>query len=265
MISDLSTSNTKVNDSNKELSETNEWLKRMEIVKNTYGKGTFILDRGFDGAILMQKMIEMGCDYIVRAKNLKRNIYVNGNKTNISETAKKLKGYYKFTTTIDGKLTSLKVSSVNFIIKNRDAKELQNHQLQLIIVKGYGGTDAYMALITSRRESGKDKILQVIRDYILRWKIEENFKFKKQQYGLEKVKVRRYKRIQALCNMLSKTLIFNNSINLNSVGKTIRKIKNQIRNKVSIWLYRLTDGIKEIINVKTTEIMLKLYPKMMPR
>ena len=53
LISDLSTSNTKVNDYNKELSETNEWLKRMEIVSNTYGKGTFVLDRGFDGAIMM--------------------------------------------------------------------------------------------------------------------------------------------------------------------------------------------------------------------
>lgn len=74
LISDLSSSNSKVNDSNKELSETNEWLKRMKIINNTYGKGTFVLDRGFDGAILMQKIIEMGCDFIIRAKDLKRNI-----------------------------------------------------------------------------------------------------------------------------------------------------------------------------------------------
>lgn len=55
LISDLRTSDKKVNDSNKELSENTEWLKRMEKVSNTYGKGTFILDRGFDGAILMEK------------------------------------------------------------------------------------------------------------------------------------------------------------------------------------------------------------------
>lgn len=90
LISDLSTSNTKVNDYNKELSETNEWLKRMEIVSNTYGKGTFILDRGFNGAIMMQQIIEIGCDFIVRTRNLKRNIYINGNKTTISEPAKRI-------------------------------------------------------------------------------------------------------------------------------------------------------------------------------
>ena len=47
-------------------------------------------------------------------------------------------------------------------------------------VKGYGDTDAYMALKTSRKVSGKDQVLQVVKDYISRWKIEDNFKFKKQ-------------------------------------------------------------------------------------
>lgn len=178
---------------------------------------------------------------------------------------KQLKGYYKFTTKIDGKTTNLKVSSVNIVIKNRDAKNIEKHHLQLVIIKGFGGTDAYMALITSRNISGKDKVLQVVQDYILRWKIEENFKFKKQQYGLEKIEVRKYNRMQVLCNLLSKILIFNNIINLKAIGKTIRKIKNQIRNEVKIWLYRLSDGIKEIIGIMTTKIMLKLYPKRQPR
>lgn len=265
LISDLSTTSSKMNDSNKELSETNEWLKRMEIVNNTYEKGTFILDRGFDGAILMQKIIEMGCDFIVRARDLKRNIYINGIKTTISETARKRKGYYKFTTKIDGKTINLKVSTANIVIKNKDASELKNHHLQLVIIKGFGGTDAYMALITSRNISGKDKVLQVVRDYLLRWKIEENFRFKKQQYGLEKIKVRRYKRIQVLCNLLSKVLLFNNIINLKAVGKTIRRVKNQIRKNVIMWLYRLSDGIKKIMTIMTNEIMLKLYPKRTPR
>ena len=35
-----------------------------------------------------------------------------------------------------------------------------------------------MALITSRQISGRDKTLSVVKDYVLRWKIEENFKYK---------------------------------------------------------------------------------------
>jgi hypothetical protein len=223
------------------------------------------MDRGFDGAILMEKTIEMDSDFIIRARDLRRNVYVNGDKTNISELARKHKGFYKFDTKIDGVTTHLKVSSINITIKKSDAKELQKHCLTLVLVKGFGGTDAYMALITSRKVSGKDKVLQVVRDYILRWKIEENFKFKKQQYGLEAIKVRRYKRIQALNKLLSMVMVFNNIINLTALGKTLRKTKNQIRNKVIMWLYRLTDGIKEIFNAFTTQIMAILYPKREPR
>ena len=265
LISDLSTSDKKANDVNKELSENNEWLKRIENVSKTYGNGTFIMDRGFDGSILMGKIIGMGNDFIIRAKNLNRYVYVNGEKTTISNLARKHKGFYKFDTKIDGVTTHLKVSSMNITIKSQDAKSINKHLLTLVLVKGFGDTDAYMALITSRKVSGKDKVLQVLRDYILRWKIEENFKFKKQQYGLEKIKVRRYKRIQTLNNLLSMVMVINNIINLKVLGKTLRKEINQIRKNIHMWLYRLTDGIKKIIKIISSEIMQRLYPKRQPR
>lgn len=265
LISDLSTSYSKLNDSNKELSENAEWIKRINLVSKLYGKGTFIMDRGFDGAILMEKTIEIGSDFIVRARNLNRHVYVNGDKTTISNLARKHKGYYKFDTKIDGITTHLKVSAVNVTIRHQEAKNINKKLLTLVLVKGFGGTDAYMALITSRNVSGRDMVLQVLRDYILRWKIEENFRFKKQQYGLEKIKVRRYKRIQALNSLLSMVMAFNNIVNLSALGKIIRKEKKQIRTIVHMWLYRLTDGIKKIISIVSSEIMQKLYPKRQPR
>ena len=265
LISDLRTSDKKVNDSNKELSENTEWLKRMGKVSNIYGIGTFILDRAFDGAILMEKIIEMGNDFIVRAKCLTRNVYVNGIKTTISNLARTHKGFYKFDTNIRGKMTHLKVSSVNIKIQSQDAKNINKHLLTLVIVKGYGDTDAYMALITSRKVSGKDQVLQVVKDYISRWKIEDNFKFKKQQYGLEKIKVRRYKRIQVMNYLLSMVMLFNNIINLKALGKTLRRQVIQIRKYIHMWLYRLADGIKKIINIMPKELIEKIYPKRKPR
>lgn len=32
------------------------------------------------------------------------------------------------------------------------------------------------------------------------------------------------------------------------IGKTIRKVKIHIKQEVKFWLYRISDGIKEIIN-----------------
>ena len=183
----------------------------------------------------------------------------------ISELAKKHKGFYILNTKLKGVTTHLKVTAMPIKIKSREVKDLQNHGLTLVIAKGYGDTDAYMALITSRNVCGKDNVLKIVKDYIMRWKIEENFKFKKQNYGLEAIKVIRYKRIQILTNLLSMILVFNNKLNLDTVGKTIRRIKNQVRRNVNIWLYRLTDGIKEIITIISSEKMTILYPKSQPR
>ena len=115
------------------------------------------------------------------------------------------------------------------------------------------------------KASGKDQVLQVVKDYISRWKIEDNFKFKKQQYGLEKIKVRRYKRIQVMNYLLSMVMLFNNIINLKALGKTLRRQIIQIRKYVHMWLYRLADGIKKIIDINTTQIIEKLHPKRKPR
>ncbi len=247
-------------------SENTLWLRHMEKVQKSYGKGTFILDRGYDGAILMEKIIEMGSDFVIRAKDLGRNVYVNGEKTTIKNIALKHKGYYKFRS----KENDLKVYAVQIRIKKREAKELAKKSITLIIVKGFCQdkrtlNEAYMALITSKKVSGKTEVIQVVKDYLMRWRIEENFKYKKQQYKIEKIMVRRYKRIQAINTLLSYVMFFNNVINLKAIGSTIRKEKLHIKNEVKFWLYRISEGIKKIISFFSNEIMKILYPKRQKR
>ena len=248
------------------LSDNELWMKHISNVFTTYGNGTFIFDRGYDGALLMEKMAKLGCDFIIRAKHLERYVYVNDKKTTISDLAKKHKGFYNFNTTIHGKKNNLKVSVFNIRIKSNDAKELSDVPLSLVIVKGYALdektlNEAYMALITSRIVVGKNSVLQVVRDYMLRWKIEENFKYKKQQFKLEKVMVRRYKRIQVLNKILTITMFFSNIVNMKAYGKTIRKIKLHLKKEVKFWLYRISDGIKKVISFFSDAIMKILYPK----
>ena len=244
-------------------SDNDLWISHMNYVHSIYGKGTFIMDRGYDGAILMEKVLEIGSDFIIRAKSLDRKIYVNGEKTTISDIAKHMKGKYSY---VSKEYDKLKVSYKPVVIKSKEAKNLSKKILTIVVVKGFALDDrtlneAYMVLLTSRTISGKAQALQVVRDYALRWKIEENFKYKKQQFEIEKIKVRRYKRIQALNTLLTYVMFFSNVINLKAIGKTIRKIKNQIRDKILFWLYRISDGIKEIISFFSNELIVKLYPK----
>ena len=91
LVSELRSANDSEYNSDNEL-----WIKHINYVTNTYGKVTFIIDRGFDWAILIGKVIKMGSDFIIRAKCLTRNVYANGDKTTIRNIALHRKDYYKF-------------------------------------------------------------------------------------------------------------------------------------------------------------------------
>lgn len=266
LISDLMSTNDKVTEANKELSENSEWIKRMKIVKNTYGIGTFVGDRGFDGAIFMQNIIEMGCDFIIRANHTNRSVYVNNEKTSIENIKSKLKGKFNFNTFYKEKEQHLKVSFKQVIIKNRDAKDLEKSPLTIIVIKGfYDKDDASMTLITNKKITCKKDVMKIVRSYLSRWKIEQNFKFKKQEYKLEEIKVLRYGRIVAMNKLLSMALIFNNIINEDIETTVVKNEVRQIRKRVSFWLARVSDGLAIKIRFFANQIVKKLYPKPQPR
>ena len=51
---------------------------------------------------------------------------------------------------------------------------------------------------TNRELTCKKDVIKVVSSYFKRWRIEEYFKFKKQEYGFEKFRVRSMKSINAL-------------------------------------------------------------------
>lgn len=251
-------------------SDNSLWLSHIKTVKDNYGDGTFIMDSWYDGGIIMKKILDLGQDFIIRGKHFDRNVYINGEKTTIRNIALNHKGFFRFDSTYKGQTYKLKVYSTTIRIKPKDSKDLYKHPLTLIIIKGYSvneitNNEAYMALITSRNVSSKDNVLQVVRDYLLRWKIEENFKYKKQQFSFEKIMVRRYKRIQAINTLLTYSMFFSNVLNLKAIGKVVRKQKTQIKERVRFWLYRISEGIKIIIDYYSKEILKLLYPKRLKR
>lgn len=57
----------------------------------------------------------------------------------------------------------------------------------------YGLADTPMMLATNIDINGKDDMYKIARLYFDRWKIEEYFKFKKQEYSFENFRVRTLK------------------------------------------------------------------------
>ena len=108
-----------------------------------------------------------------------------------------------------------------------------------------------MILLTNREIHSKEDLIKVVRLYFYRWRIEEYFRSKKQEYQMESFRVRTLKSINVL-NMMLTIHMGHISKLIESMDKKLLVIKiiersQSLRNKVIVWASQIAKGIKEIL------------------
>lgn len=122
----------------------------------------------------------------------------NGGKTqNILDVANMFKGKYalKFKNK-DGKKIDVKISIIPI-----ELCEFKGTPLNLVVVHGFG--ELPMMLITSLSSDDRNICVDVCKVYLMRWRIEEYFKFKKQSFDYENLRVRSLQSIRTLDFLLT--------------------------------------------------------------
>jgi len=166
------------------ISETHENLKCLSSLSKHFGKKCIrTLDRGFDANDYYRYFLKSKERFVIRAKK-NRNVIYQGKTMNILDVAKKYKGNYSLT--FKGKNKKYINCKISYIPVR--LCEFPKQELLLIAVYGFG-TDPMM-LLTNLKSSEKKKIsTSVTKVYLMRWRIEEYFKFKKQQFEFEDIRV----------------------------------------------------------------------------
>ena len=113
-------------------------------------------------------------------------------------------------------------------------------------------------LLTNRCIKSKDDVVKVVRLYFYRWRIEEYFRAKKQEYGFEDMRVRTLKSMNNLNILLSIHMGYMSKLaeNMDKKLLTIKIIERSksIRKKIIVWLSQISRGIKEILSYNRTGI-----------
>ena len=109
-----------------------------------------------------------------------------------------------------------------------------------------------MMLASNIEIKSKNDLIKITRNYIDRWKIEEYFRFKKQEYDFENFRVRTMKSINNLNKILTYTI---GLIAMISEKKGKRKFVDRIieeskslRKEVYLWFYQIARGIYNILS-----------------
>lgn len=179
------------------VSEDNEVLKALKFLGKHFEKSNIrAFDRGYDANTYYEYLLKNKEKFIIRAKK-NRDVIYKGERKNILTVAKKRKGKFclKFKKK-NGFEADCKISIIPIRLPCRP-----NDDLNLVVCYGFGKEP--LMLITNMKNSDDRISVAVTKVYLMRWRIEEFYRFKKQQFGFEGFRVRSLSSIRTLDLLLT--------------------------------------------------------------
>ena len=225
-------------------------FKSIEAAKKVLNRKFIgVFDRGYDDNKIIDYMDD---NYFVIRMNDKRVFLFKGKKKNVYEEAKKRKGKIRMTLWFDDNEEYEVYISHTKVTLPHNGKDYE-------LVFCYGlSEERPLILLTNRKIHSKDDVIKVVRLYFSRWRIEEYFRAKKQEYKFENIRLRTLKGINNLNLFLTIHLGHINKlaeeINRKLLSIKIIEASKSIRNKVIIWMSQFARGIKKILSYAHTGI-----------
>ncbi len=126
----------------------------------------------------------------------------------------------------------------------------------LVVIDGFG--EAPLMLLTDLPIAAKDSqsLWWIVQIYLTRWKIEETFRFIKQSYNLEDVRVMKYQRLKNLVILVTAVAYFaatflGQQMKLRILCEKLLIISQRFFGIPPFRFYALADGIRRILSQGT--------------
>ena len=182
--------------------------------------------------------------FVVRLDDA-RTLIFKGKRRSVDQVAQSRKGKISMKALFDNNEEYELMLSYTKAILPANKKEYN-----LVIV--YGLSDKHpMKLLTNIDIKNKDDVIKVVRLYLSRWRVEEHFRGKKQEYDFENMRVRTLESMNNL-NMMLTIHLGHIAILADNIDKKLLTIKiiyasKSLKNKAIVWLSQIARGIKEIL------------------
>ena len=226
---------------------TMESIKRAEDLVGDNFIGVF--DRGYDDNKIIHYMSKH--KFVIRLDD-KRNLIFKGKRHSVEEIAQGRKGKIKMKALFDN--NEEKELMISY---TKASLPYNKKEYTLVIVYGLS-EDHQMKLLTNLEYAEKEDVIKIVRLYLSRWRIEEHFRGKKQEYDFENMRVRTLKSMNNLNMMLTIYLgymaMLSDKIDRKLLVIKIIEASKSLRGKIIVWLSQMARGIKEILKYCHTGI-----------
>ena len=228
------------------VSEDEETINGLKFLSSHFKKNNIrAFDRGYDNNRYYEYLIKNKEKFVIRAKK-NRDVIYKGKGINILKLAHKFKGKYslKFNKK-NGRTANCKISIIPIKLVCRP-----NDDLNLVICYGFGKEP--MLLITNLKSDDKRLGVAIVKVYLMRWRIEEYYRFKKQQFGYENLRVRSLNSIRNLDLLLTITIGYIGAISEKSDERvTVMQVieySKRIYGANKFAFYAIADGLFAILS-----------------
>ena len=212
-------------------------------------KGIYAIDRGGDRGKLYDKFLETGKRFVIRLAQ-KRDLLHKGARKNCQALATALPCPYE-TVIIkyeEGKehKTTISYNALPVKLPGRE------NGLFLVVVKGFGKVP--MMLLTSCVVNSriKETIWRIVEIYLTRWKCDESFRYIKQCYNLEDIRVRRYTSIRNMVALILAVAYFaavylGDNLKLKMLVERIYLVSKRFFGVPTFFNYAIADGLYNLL------------------
>lgn len=229
--------------------ENEEIFKAINMVSKAVGnKGIWTVDRGGDRRVLFDYLLTNHRRFIVRLKGDRTLIY-KGEKAIALALAKSCALPYSQAMVREEERQE-RIYQVRFGFCRVYLPDL-SLPLNMIVAAGFG-EEPMMLLTNLSLKNDRLALLNIIKSYITRWRIEETIRFIKQSYNLEDIRVQTYVRLQNMMALVLAAAYFaavyiGSKLKMRVLSAMVIKLSQRIFGVPDFRYYALAEGIKRLL------------------
>lgn len=222
-----------------------------KVISILQRKCNMVFDRGYDDNKIIDYVDKSNNNFVIRMDD-NRTFLFKGKKKNAYEEALKRKGKIRMELWFDdNEIHEVSVSHTKVSLP------YNKKDYELVFVYGLS-EERPLILLTNRSIHSKEDVIKIVRLYFYRWRVEEYFRSKKQEYDFENMRVRTLKAMNNLNLMLMLHMGYL-GILIEDMDRKLLTIKiieasKSLRKKVLIWFSQISRGIGEMLSFAHTGI-----------
>ena len=232
------------------VSENAEILAGVDRLRaHTAGRGIWTIDRGGDRKKLLEPLLERRQRFVIRSTGQRAVINRRQQRVTVHALGARCRLRYRARVIRieDGqeKVLELRFGAEPMRLPGREEK------LLLVVIAGWGQEP--MLLLTNLAGARDSSTLWwIVRIYLTRWKIEETFRFIKQSYQVEDIRVLRYQRLKNLIVLVTAAAYFaatflGQKLKLKILYEKLLIISRRFFGIPPFRFYALADGIRTVL------------------